>query len=245
MFATALEYKASPLRYFHEGMQDQVRGLLQVVAAIGTTAGGIPEGASSSSNYRQQQLQQQQGDEQAALLGQGDVATFKDVFVRCCPKFIPVAHANAPPADAEVNPQDVLEVQTNMFMKEVEQHSHVLKLRAVLRVYSALPVAKVAALVLPEEQVAAITTPEQHVQRSVELLVAAKHKTVQLVGGTDAAANASPRGGAAVDFASTAGNVDVTRYKEVTKLGARLFDRIVQVDKAVAKAAAARAAIKK
>jgi translation initiation factor 3 subunit L len=90
------------------------------------------------------QLKDRRFQEDMTKLQDGDTATFKKLFLQCCPKFIsPV------PPDYEALPDNYnykapTEHQCNLFMRELEPQLILPVIRSYLKFYTTMPVAKLA-----------------------------------------------------------------------------------------------------
>merc|ERR1711964_33688 len=79
-------------------------------------------------------------------LSKGDETTFEELFSYSCPKFI-----SPPPPDYEnleaFNPNEAHQRQLKLFLQEVQQQAKFPEMRAYMRLYSAMPLAKLSAFV--------------------------------------------------------------------------------------------------
>ncbi|KAL6064761.1 Eukaryotic translation initiation factor 3 subunit L [Balamuthia mandrillaris] len=87
--------------------------------------------------------------EHMARIQRGDNSAYAQLFGTACPKFISVA----PPDydDSHDHHQDARNLQTSVFMEEVQQQSLIPTVRSYLKLYSTIPVSKLASFVDKDE----------------------------------------------------------------------------------------------
>merc|ERR1712072_1523886 len=89
--------------------------------------------------------------EKQQKLQKGDQTTFEELFNYTCPKFI----SPTPPdwnAIETFNPNEAHQRQLSLFLQEVQQQQKFPEIRAYLRLYSAMPVAKLSQFLEFEEE---------------------------------------------------------------------------------------------
>lgn len=90
------------------------------------------------------QLQEKQGDSMLKLQ-RGDLKEFEAVFRHACPKFLsPVAGLYENPMMPDATKNEPWKQQLNVFMDEVQQQLHLLEIRSYLKLYTTMPIAKLA-----------------------------------------------------------------------------------------------------
>ena len=98
----------------------------------------------------------------------GQLGGYDELFTYSCPKFVTPAPPNYDDAKADLS-QDAYKLQLGIFMEEVKQQARLPKLRSYLRLYTTIPIAKLASFMEVSEA------------EILSLLMAFKHK----LGGRD------------------------------------------------------------
>ena len=142
MFNEALAVRPEQ-RQYADALQQQSLSLL----AMTSTLGGMPFDVNSFVD-RSKKVQQ---EEDVLLMEQGDIDRLREVFMRTCPKFIPMGEVAT--GGAALTGLEGKEQQCRVFMREVQQRVGVLRLRGYLRLYQTVTTDKVALLLgcAPEE----------------------------------------------------------------------------------------------
>ena len=116
---------------------EQMYALLAIAHSLCPTGKLIEDGVKSS-------LQEKYA-EKMAKMSAGDEAAFDELFSYACPKFV----TPQPPAYDDPmanNSQDAYRLQLKVFLQEVRSASALPLLRSFLKLYTAIPLAKLAAL---------------------------------------------------------------------------------------------------
>jgi translation initiation factor 3 subunit L len=122
----------------------------QMYAALAITSALCPVVPKKLDEAAASSLREKYGDK-IRQMASGSTSTFEDLFNYCCPRFV----SQAPPewSDAACNSNLVAtKAQLSVFMETVEERKHLPALKQILKLYSSIPVSKLASIVDMDEK---------------------------------------------------------------------------------------------
>ena len=200
-------------RTYVDALQAQVVSLMSISATLGC----LP--SEDFSAFLTEKARSMQEDD-AQLLGQGDLDRFRDVFLKACPKFISIVDPNSTTYQ-EFTGQEGKELQLRVFMRAVQQQVDALRLRGYLRVYSTINGSKIESLM------GSSATPHS----AYAHLACLKRKSVERVhdGSSSDPLSGSLKSTAAIDFVVNMDKVSVIHRREQVSVSKRFVALLEQL----------------
>jgi hypothetical protein len=117
--------------------------MLALVSALCPAASRVLDDAVTS--QLRHKYEEQARQMAAGATPEGAHSPYEDLFLKCCPRFVPRAGPSGPGAGPGTNKEDY-RAQLGRFMAVVEQRKHLPAIKSVLKLYSSIPLAKLASL---------------------------------------------------------------------------------------------------